>query len=264
MKKIFLLLGCIVLLCFVFSACDEAEESKADISKAETAVSQAVSETESDVSAEVSEDVSAEVSVGEESKALEESKITEESVPAESNTPEVSQPIAEAPKDGIKNIKWPSEYYPEELEFFFEDDEYMYILYAVFTEHTTVEYYDGTTQTVAEALKSGNMVISDLDKYGRWYVKVPVDNTPIPEGEFIITDYKHLCRVFSEIWPDSMDYFYEDDTYRYCAGLCNQSAFVIVTYSDGTKENIKEAIHAGRITIADLDEFEIWYSKEEK
>ena len=50
MKKIFLLLGCIVLLCFAFSACDETEESKGDISKAETAVSQAVSETESEIS----------------------------------------------------------------------------------------------------------------------------------------------------------------------------------------------------------------------
>jgi predicted small secreted protein len=91
MKKIFLLLGCIVLICFAFSACDTPEESKADISKADTAVSQAVSETES----EISEDVSAEVSVTEES-VTEESETSDESeVPEENSAPEVSQTVTE-------------------------------------------------------------------------------------------------------------------------------------------------------------------------
>ena len=42
------------------------------------------------------------------------------------------------------------------------------------------------------------------------------------------------------------------------------SQYIIVEFDDGTKNNVKDALTAGEITISDLDKFEIQYSKTEK
>ena len=261
MKKIFIILLCIVFILSAFASCDQAEENKTDISES---VSEAVSQTESELSADTSEEVSVllpEESTNDESEPDE--STNDESTSGENSTPEASQTESESntSSEGIKSITQPLQYYPEKLEFFFEDDEYMYIFDVVCSEFTTVEYYDGSKQNVTEALESGNITISDLDKFRILYYKSPVHNTSIPEGRFIISDYSHL---HGELWEDSIDDFYEDDSYRYYYGQYNKSAYMIVTYSDGTRENIKEALAKGNITIEDLDKFNIKYCKEPK
>lgn len=61
----------------------------------------------------------------------------------------------------------------------------------------------------------------------------------------------------------ALEEIYKDDDYVYSLG-CIKSSVIIVTYNNGEKENIKEALNKGNITINDLDRFNISYIKEEK
>lgn len=65
----------------------------------------------------------------------------------------------------------------------------------------------------------------------------------------------------TETCDTAIEKFYEDSEYRYLFG-CIKSQNVIVTYNDGTSENIKEALEKGKINISDLDRFNIKYTKE--
>ena len=169
MKKIFLLLGCIVLICFVFSACDEAEESKADISKAETAVSQAVSETES----EISEDISAEVSVTEESVT----EVSETS--AESSENVIIDEESDYGDFKIVDKRYertdPSglQIWGNAIDDFYKDENFIYYFgFFPMSSYIIVEYSDGTSQNIREALADGNITIEDLDRFGIKYGKM--------------------------------------------------------------------------------------------
>lgn len=57
---------------------------------------------------------------------------------------------------------------------------------------------------------------------------------------------------------DALEKFYEDESNEYYFSAI-KSHYVIVTYNDGTLEDIVTALHAGRVTIADLDKFGIEY-----
>lgn len=63
---------------------------------------------------------------------------------------------------------------------------------------------------------------------------------------------------------DSMlEKIYEDDEYIYYFS-CIKSEYVDVVYSNGRKENIKDALKLGHIDIQVLSKFDIDYIKEEK
>ena len=76
--------------------------------------------------------------------------------------------------------------------------------------------------------------------------------------EFIIVDKRDEM----EWWDDAIDTFYRDETYEYNFPGQPMHKYVIVEYEDGTTQNIKEALEAGNITIADLDRFDIKYFKD--
>ena len=57
--------------------------------------------------------------------------------------------------------------------------------------------------------------------------------------------------------------FYADENYIYCFD-CIKSQYVIVTYSDGSEEDIVTALNNGRVSIADMDAFEIDYIVQSK
>lgn len=61
----------------------------------------------------------------------------------------------------------------------------------------------------------------------------------------------------------ALEPFYEDDKYVY-SYPCIISDYVIVRYSDGTEETVKEALKNNRIEIGYLDKFNIHYIKQEK
>lgn len=61
----------------------------------------------------------------------------------------------------------------------------------------------------------------------------------------------------------ALEPFYEDEKYYYSYG-CIKSDYIIVRYSDGKEETVKEALKNNRIDIGDLDKFDIHYIKQEK
>ena len=76
-----------------------------------------------------------------------------------------------------------------------------------------------------------------------------------------ITDKTQTMSDF--VCAQAIDNFYEDNTYKYYY-TCMKSQYVIVEYTNGTEEPIKEALHSNHIEIADLDKYNIFYLKSKK
>ncbi len=137
MKKLAIIALCVILLSSSLFGCDQAEESKTDISEC---VSETGSEAPPEQSEEVSDDVSVEVS-------------------------ELTFTIVDK-RDG-QNGCW-----AEAIDEFFEDDNFTYYFSDTpMSEYIIVKYSDGTTQNVKEALADGNITIEDLDRFGIKYLK---------------------------------------------------------------------------------------------
>ncbi len=62
---------------------------------------------------------------------------------------------------------------------------------------------------------------------------------------------------------DALQKFYSDAEYNYFYASI-KSEYVIVKYSDNAEETAENALKNGKITISDLDRFEINYIKEKK
>ena len=62
---------------------------------------------------------------------------------------------------------------------------------------------------------------------------------------------------------DALEGFWKDEEYTYYFSSI-RSQYIIVYYSDGTQEPVRDAMAAGRATIADLDTYGIKYYKEPK
>lgn len=83
---------------------------------------------------------------------------------------------------------------------------------------------------------------------------------PVPDVVTVVdivdlTESGELCTA------DALEGFWVDGEYTYCFSSI-KSHYIIVHYSDGTQENVREAMEGGRVTIADLDRFGIGYYKE--
>ena len=65
------------------------------------------------------------------------------------------------------------------------------------------------------------------------------------------------------VTADVLEGFWSDDEYIYYFGSL-KSGLIIVHYSDGTQENVREAMGKSRVTLADLDNYGIKYYKEPK
>ena len=65
------------------------------------------------------------------------------------------------------------------------------------------------------------------------------------------------------ICAEALEKFHEDESNEYYFN-CIKNEYVIVTYKNGVKENVKDAIKNKRIDISYLDEYEIKYIKESK
>lgn len=62
---------------------------------------------------------------------------------------------------------------------------------------------------------------------------------------------------------EALEEFYEDEDNVYYYS-CMKSSNVIVKYTDGTEETVKEALKKGKIKISDLDRYGINYYREAK
>jgi hypothetical protein len=63
-----------------------------------------------------------------------------------------------------------------------------------------------------------------------------------------------------EAFPDEVEEIYRDDEMVYWFPSIMSGVYVVV-YSDGTEQGIKEALAEGKVSIADLDRFNIDYMK---
>jgi len=135
MKKVLYILLCILLTLCMLVSCEDSEESIASVSK--------------DMPTEDSSNIAGEI-------FQENSNITE-------NAKQVVDIVLDG--DGFDAA----------LDNFYEDDEYIYQFGCLMSDAITVYYSDGTTQNVKEALADGNIVITDLNKFGITYTRIPKD-----------------------------------------------------------------------------------------
>ncbi|MBR0443002.1 MAG: hypothetical protein IIX15_01550 [Clostridia bacterium] len=64
-------------------------------------------------------------------------------------------------------------------------------------------------------------------------------------------------------YPSALEVFWEDDEYEYVFGAI-MAWDCTVYYSDGTSENLIDALKSGHVTVEDLNDFEVDYYKERK
>ncbi len=133
----------------------------------------------------------------------------------------------------------------------YEDYSHIYVFGNPRSQYVIVKYTDGTEENVKEALGSGRIKITDLDRYGISYFAEP----KLIESIIDISQRDQLDT------SDALEFFYRDDTYNYSFSSI-KSHYIIVRYKDGTEQNVKDALEAGKIKISDLDWFGIKYYKE--
>ena len=133
-----------------------------------------------------------------------------------------------------------------------------------------VEQKDITVQPVINLFSS---YVYNIDTAYRTKVKElfwkDSSNVDVSNNSQSATKTKSIERIVDHSVDDSVSYdnalelFYTDDKYNYYfSNIISQ--YIIVEFDDGTKNNVKDALTAGEITISDLDKFKIQYSKTEK
>jgi len=210
-----------ILLCFLMITAVFAGCDTPEESKADITSKDSLLNTSEDISETVSEEVSAEV--------------TETTVVA------------------IEN-RYSKEFINEALEPFYHDDEWVYSFANPISGCVYVVYSDGTEQKIQEALAEGRVDITILDEFEFPYYKHKMKAGAL---SFEIIDK----RGEQSDWNDAVDTFYTDEDYKYSFPNWDMHKYVIVEYEDGITQNVKEALEAGCITIADLDIFNIEYLK---
>ncbi|MBR4293208.1 MAG: hypothetical protein IKT54_06310 [Clostridia bacterium] len=176
--------------------------------------------------------------------------------PTDTTNPIMEQPIDSNPIDTIKEIKSITDNtndmdLPDVEEPFFEDERYIYIFGNPISQHVIVEYIDGNTENIKEALENGHIQITDLDKYSINYFAEPK----------LIEKIVDLTANGEISTADALEGFFSDSRYAYSFPSI-KSKYVTVYYKDGTEQTVKDALAEGKIKISDLDWFGIQYYKE--
>ncbi len=93
------------------------------------------------------------------------------------------------------------------------------------------------------------------------YVADPVEVSEPSEVAVFVTDIVDATKTGEIDCAQAEEPFYSDGEYTYVFS-CIKSQHVTVYYSDGTSENVADALDSGRIGIEELDRFGISYFKE--
>lgn len=98
-------------------------------------------------------------------------------------------------------------------------------------------------------------------KFGSWFMtyKLPEDTNNLVVEKIIDKTKTMLTFSCAEV----LESFYEDTNYEYYYN-CKKSKYIIVKYTDGSEETVKEALENNRINISELDKYDIEYIKYEK
>ena len=97
----------------------------------------------------------------------------------------------------------------------------------------------------------------DTEQPGEYTDEITAPDT---EPVLFITDIFDRTVYEGLATADALEVFYTDGEYDYYFTSI-KSQYIDVYYSDGTIENIKDAIVAGRVALVDLDAFDIEYYK---
>jgi len=107
----------------------------------------------------------------------------------------------------------------------------------------------------------------ELDMNGQWRIFATEEvrqQIQFPEkSETAVIEIRDRAKEENLPCDTALEKFYEDESKEYYFSVI-KSQYVIVTYSDGSSEDIVTALTAGRVAIADLDEFGIEYHTEPK
>ena len=150
------------------------------------------------------------------------------------------------------------------MECFWADENNRYLFGAPISPYVIVHYADGTEETVTSALHSGRITINDLDRFGISYsTQSKHEITCVAPRGNILSIVDHSLDDPDRAFAQAEEPFWEDDINVYSFS-CIKSQYVTVYYDDGTEENVKSALQAGWITMADLDRFGISYITDPK
>ena len=111
-----------------------------------------------------------------------------------------------------------------------------------------------------------DIIIRTINEYKQGEIKTPSEPSEVSEISEEVKEVSEIIdRTVTEQIPTdtALETFYETYDDIYCFGSI-KSEYVIVKYTDGTSETVKEALKNGRIKIDDLDKFGISYIKQPK
>lgn len=95
------------------------------------------------------------------------------------------------------------------------------------------------------------------NKFSKFACSIPIKDLEIKE---IIDTSKEIDGF---VCASSLEKFYEDDKKEYFYS-CIKSDYIIVRYTNGKEEKVKDALKNGNIRITDLDLYDINYYSEGK
>lgn len=125
---------------------------------------------------------------------------------------------------------------------------------------------EGTRETVGLPVEPDPVVTTPGETVG---TLVPVDPVTTLPSEEILAPVEGKTSAVVRIentaagrddlfFAQALEVIYEDEDNEYYFN-CIMSPHIIVHYADGTQENVKAALAAGRITLEDLDNFGVGY-----
>lgn len=112
-------------------------------------------------------------------------------------------------------------------------------------------------------------------KYGSWFMnyELPAEKDKTAEigqqiqfpekSDTAVVEIRDRAKEENLPCDTALEKFYEDESNEYYFSVI-KSQYVVVTYNNGSSEDITTALTAGRVVIADLDEFGIEYHTEPK
>lgn len=110
-------------------------------------------------------------------------------------------------------------------------------------------------------------VFASCDEAEESKTDISVDDTSTSEQSDISEESKDFTIYFAArdesegVLLDIIVRFYEDDEYKYFMAD-DDFDLLVVEYTDGVTQTFGEAFKEGKVTIADLDRFNIPYTKE--
>ncbi len=119
-------------------------------------------------------------------------------------------------------------------------------------ENDTSEFTEESKADV-NSKDTTSQIVEDISEE----VSEEVSKDNLEQLTFIIEERFELGDVVLDLEEE----IYRDDEWIYKLSD-SRSQYIIVVYSDGTEQGIKEALAEGKVSITDLDRFNIYYFKE--